>query len=148
MNETIAYMVTWTTYGTWLQGDKRGYVKDGKVLRGNYKLREINKINQKGSKVKLSKSSREIVKKAILQEALRIGHTIYAIEICSNHVHLVAEYDGSEIGDAVSRYKNAGYFALRKIGFKGRVWTKGFDKRYCFDEGELKARIDYVNGHK
>ncbi len=29
MASMIGYMLTWTTYGTWLRGDKRGYVKDG-----------------------------------------------------------------------------------------------------------------------
>jgi len=29
MARMIGYMLTRTTYGTWLQGDKRGYVKDG-----------------------------------------------------------------------------------------------------------------------
>jgi len=28
MARMIGYMLTWTTYGTWLQRDKRGYVKD------------------------------------------------------------------------------------------------------------------------
>ena len=28
----IAYMLTWTTYGTWLQGDERGYGKDGETF--------------------------------------------------------------------------------------------------------------------
>ena len=37
----IAYMVTWTTYGSWLQGDKRGYVKDGQILGGNYNLKTV-----------------------------------------------------------------------------------------------------------
>jgi hypothetical protein len=26
----------------------------------------------------------------------------------------------------------------------GRVWTKGYDKRYCFSVKDLKIRIDYV----
>jgi len=38
MSKTLGYMLTWTTYGTWLQGDERGYVKDGQVLRGDKKL--------------------------------------------------------------------------------------------------------------
>ncbi len=29
MVRMIGYMLTRTTYGMWLQGDKRGYVKDG-----------------------------------------------------------------------------------------------------------------------
>ncbi len=29
MGKTLGYMVTWTTYGSRLQGDARGFVKDG-----------------------------------------------------------------------------------------------------------------------
>ena len=29
MARMIGYILTWTTYDTWLQGNKRGYVKDG-----------------------------------------------------------------------------------------------------------------------
>ncbi len=30
MPRMIGFMATWTTYGTWLQGNKRGYVNIGK----------------------------------------------------------------------------------------------------------------------
>ncbi len=33
MGKFIGYMVTWATYGSWLQGDKRGYVKNGKIFQ-------------------------------------------------------------------------------------------------------------------
>jgi len=33
-------MVTWRTYGTWLQGTKKGYVKDGEVIKKNERLRQ------------------------------------------------------------------------------------------------------------
>jgi hypothetical protein len=33
MSKTVGYMVTWTTYGTWLQGEKKGFVKDGEGAR-------------------------------------------------------------------------------------------------------------------
>jgi len=36
---------------------------------------------------------------------------------------------------------------LKKFGFDGKVWTKGFDKWFCFSEKDLKARVDYVNKH-
>ena len=31
MPEPLAYYLTWTTYGTWLPGDERGWVWRGKV---------------------------------------------------------------------------------------------------------------------
>ena len=35
MAKTLGYLITWTTYGTWLQGDERGYAKKGKVYSGS-----------------------------------------------------------------------------------------------------------------
>jgi len=29
LRRLFGYMLTWTTYGTWVQGDRRGFVKDG-----------------------------------------------------------------------------------------------------------------------
>jgi len=42
MAKTVGYMVTWTTYGTWLQGDRRGYVRDGQVLGEDKTLHDAN----------------------------------------------------------------------------------------------------------
>ena len=141
-------MLTWTTYGTWLQGEQKGYVKDGKILGANRYLVEANKKRQKGKSVKIDKEQRRIVKETIEKEAERLGQKIYAIAVCSNHLHLVIGYDEREIGGAVRCYKNAGYFALRKKGFAGRLWTRGFDKRFCFDNESLRNRMVYVNSHK
>jgi hypothetical protein len=62
-------------------------------------------------------------------------------------VHIVAEYVGVPISVLVGYYKNTGRAALQKSGFKGRAWTSGYDKRYCFDEESLIKRIEYVEGH-
>ena len=148
MVKTLGYMVTWTTYGTWLQGDERGYVKDGSVLKKNRKLRDLNKLMLRREAVKLTKREREVVRDAIIQAAVRWEQRVYAIAVCSNHVHVVVSYNGKDIGRCVRNYKNASFFALRRDGFTGRVWTRGYDKRYCFYEESLRARVDYVKRHK
>ena len=66
MEKLIGYMVTWTTYGTWLQGDKRGYVKGGKILPGGDKLKAANQNQQKFQTVKLNHTQKQIVQNAIL----------------------------------------------------------------------------------
>ena len=147
MAKTLGYMVTWTTYGTWLQGEKKGYVKKGKILRGNLNLLKANKSKQAGKKVILNKKQRKIVREAREKEAEKLGQIIYSIAVCSNHVHIAVGYNGRQIEDLVRRYKNAAYFALRKNRVVGRVWTRGYDKRFCFDEKSLKDRIDYVRRH-
>ena len=58
-----------------------------------------------------------------------------------------AERTNDSIEQVVSYYKNAARLALRDGGFMGRIWTKGFDKRFCFDEVELRSKIRYVENH-
>ena len=147
MPKTIGYMLTWTTYGTWLQGELKGFVKNGKRRGENAALRKRNVQNLKGRVVKLSRNERAIVREAILDAAKRFRLKIHAIAVYSNHVRVVAEYVDVPTGVVVGRYKSAGRVALKAHGFAGRVWTKGYDKRYCFDEKALQDRIDYVRRH-
>ena len=147
MAKTIGYMITWTTYGSWLQGDERGYVKNGKIHQANQTLANSNIQNLSKDPVKLSKNHREIVAKAIFEKANQLDQKIHALSVCSNHVHIVADYVPKPLGEIVTHYKNVAQVSLRKVGLSGRVWTKGFDKRYCFDQQTLNKRIHYVNSH-
>jgi len=144
----IGFMATWTTYGTWLQGNKKGYVKNGTILEANVELEKSNKELLKHDQIKIPKGLREIVKNAILKEAEEIGQKVYAIAICSNHVHIVVESIGMRCGYSVGRFKRAATKALRKFGFADIVWTKGFDKRYCYHQHELEMKIKYVRKHE
>ena len=140
-------MVTWTTYGSWLQGDKRGYVKNGKILTQNDGLTLANQRQQKYPTVKLNSEQKQIVSKAITEEARRINHKIFAIAVCSNHLHMVASVSEESIEQAVHRYKYSATLALRKFGNQGKIWSKGFDKRFCFTDMELENKVRYVRGH-
>jgi len=103
--------------------------------------------NLKGNALRLNRKQREIVSGTIFEVSKRFGQKIHAIAVCSNHVHVVCEYVDVPIDVVVSYYKSAGRAALKKFGFVGKVWTRGYDKRYCFDEKSLTARIDYVRKH-
>jgi len=147
MEKVIAYMVTFTTYGTWLQGDERGYVKDGITYEGNERLHNANKEAMRQDEVRLNQRQKEIVKKAIIDESKELKQNIFAILVWSNHVHIVAENIDETVGKITGRYKAAATKALREAGFEGKVWTKGYDKRFCFNAEDLRARIEYVNRH-
>ncbi len=140
-------MVTWTTYGSWLQGDKRRYVKNGKTLEGDEHIYSLCKKLQKSPAVKLTSKEKTVVHQTIVAEARKTGLQVEALAVCSNHVHLVARWSYHPIGEVVSRYKNAAMFALYNIGRSGRIWTRGFDRRFCFTEVELTRRIKYVKNH-
>lgn len=141
-------MVTWTTYGSWLQGDKRGYVKDGQIRQGDETILEWCKKFQKGPTIRLNKQEKKIARQAIYQEAERIGQKLEAVAVCTNHVHLAVRCSQQSIERAVNRYKSAATRALRRHSRSGRIWTTGFDKRFCFNEADMAKRIAYVRSHK
>jgi REP element-mobilizing transposase RayT len=147
MAKTLGYMITWTTYGTWLQGDKRGFVKDGEVQPANQSLVDSNKRCLKKEPVKLSGVQRQIAQLAIIEKARQLNQKVYALSVCCNHVHIVAGYIPKPIGLVVWHYKSSAQVALRKTGLSGKVWTKGFDKGYCFNPQTLENRIKYVKQH-
>jgi REP element-mobilizing transposase RayT len=148
MAKMIGFMATWTTYGTWLQGDERGYVKNGITLGANAQLEKTNRQLLKHNKIVIPKNLRKMVENAILEETEQIGQKVYAIAVCSNHVHIVIEGTDYRCGYSVGRIKRAATKALRKYGFVDKVWTKGYDKRYCYNQNDLETRIKYVQRHK
>jgi hypothetical protein len=147
MGKLLGYMLTWTTYGSWLQGDERGYVKDGAVLKGDEEIKHINRINQKGKTVHLTKDECEVVRKAIIKRAEELGQVVYALSVNPMHVHMVAGNINKSIGKIAGQYKGCATAALKGSGSLDKVWTKGYDKRYCFDEESLERRIAYVRKH-
>ena len=147
VKKLIAYMVTWTTYGSWLQGEKKGYVKKGVILPGNEKLKTINQEQQKFQTVKFDMKQRQIVQNAILEGAKKLKDDILEITVCSNHVHIVFKSSAESIQNIVRRYKYASTVALRKYGLQGKIWSKGFDKRYCYTDEEVENKIRYVQSH-
>lgn len=144
----IGFMATWTTYGSWLQGSKKGYVKNGTIRPASAELEESNKALLKHDEIRIPKNLRTIIKNAILKEAADIGQKVYAIAVRSNHVHIVVKSIGERCGYSVGRFKKAATKELRKSGYSDKVWTKGFDKRYCYSDQELEQRIQYVQRHE
>lgn len=147
MPNTIAYMLTWTTYGTWLQGDYRGYVKDGTILRGNSSLLKSNAQRLIKDEVRLSQFQCHVITEAIHKKASDLKQIVYALSVSRTHLHIVLSYVPVEIGLVVRHYKNSAHAELRKHGFVGKLWTKGFDKRYCFDKNALSGMKRYVDAH-
>lgn len=145
--KTLGYMITWTTYGTWLQGDERGYVKNGQTYQGNKILKQRNKNLQSQDVVKLSRKQQQIVHKAIAEESELQNQYVYALSVQSNHVHIVVKYTMQPISKIVAYYKKSARLALKVEGHSGKLWTKGYDKRFCFDKAALEQRIKYVQDH-
>ena len=144
----VGCMLTWTTYGTWLQGDRRGYVKNAEVLAVNEGLYKANQQQMKFEPVRLSAKQQSIVMDTILGVAVKSGQKVFALAVAGNHLHLLVEPAGEPFGCVVSRYKNTVRKAIEADGFASHLWTRGFDKRYCNSTEELICRIRYIGRHE
>src|SRR4030042_101151 len=120
MSKIVGYMLTWTTYGSWLPGDERGYVVDGKILQGDIKILQRNRQRQKSPAVKLNTREKQIVRQTILAEAEKIGHKIEGLVVYSNHIHLLAKPHIESIEELAGRYKSMTTRILWENGRKGR----------------------------
>ena len=88
MAKTIGYLITWTSYGTWLQGDKRGYVKDGQVLQGNERLFKDNEQKLCKDSVHFGLKERKAEQQAIEEEAKKHNLRLYAIKAFLQTIHM------------------------------------------------------------
>jgi len=122
-------------------------VKNGHTYHSNKALMQRNKKLQAQDMVKLSRNQQQVVRKAINEEAESQDQRIYALSVQSNHVHIVAKYTREPISKIVAYYKKSARLALKAAGHNGNLWTKGYDKRFCFDRAALEQRIKYVQGH-
>ena len=122
-------------------------MRDGQTLPVDTELEEANKKLQKSGLVRLTTGQKRVVEDAVVKEAQRFGQEILALAVCSNHVHLVVSSGSESIENTVSRYKNVATSALKKTGLTKRIWTRGFDKRFCFTDEELAQKIEYVRRH-
>ena len=147
MGQMLGYMLTWTTYGTWLQGDERGWVKDRETLEGNAGLKRSNEERMIQSAVHLNSEQKEVVRQCLLEQAERVGQEVLALAVWSTHVHVVLGANEETIEKVAGYYKNGTRKALHDHGLNGKVWTKGYDKRFCYDQETMEQKIAYVEGH-
>ena len=91
MSEPLAYHITWRTYGTWLPGDERRWVKHKTlgIREGNIPIESHAKKMMTQDAVTLDESQRAIVEATIREHCRIRGWTLHALNVRSNHVHLV-----------------------------------------------------------
>src|SRR5438067_12508206 len=102
MGRTQAILLTWTTYGTWLRGDMRGWVDEGRVLPANACLEAADRARMKHKVFTFRPNDLLDVGQAI-GESLRSGMQlrILALTVQTWHVHLVVAATSKALCDIV-----------------------------------------------
>lgn len=145
MGRTLAIMVTMTTYGTWLRGDRRGWVDDGVIMPPNPQLegRDANRMKHPPFRFERDRlcDVGAMIGRSLIE---RMDVSILALTVQTWHVHFVIAATPHDIGVVVKCAKDAARYGLRP----GRpIWTDGYDKRFCFDMNAVRGRVRYVEKH-
>jgi REP element-mobilizing transposase RayT len=158
-----AWLLTWTTYGTWLPGDKRGSVtrvRESDAPRKEHDepgtpydgpmpaLRDPARAMMKGPPVLLSHRQAEVIKAQFIESALYRGWRLLAAAVMRNHVHLVVVADDAV--DSAELLKTFKSYASRALNAQfprpqaGRWWTVSASRRSLPDERAIQDAVRYV----
>jgi len=88
--DPIAFFFTWSTYGTWLPGDARGWVEYRKGFRLPDPIRELEAAaSMSEDACWLTPEQRNEVNLQVAETCQHKGWTLYAVNCRSNHTHAV-----------------------------------------------------------
>ncbi len=147
-DEPLAFFLTWTVYGTFLQGDSRGWHKRKRVFQPPQpRLAAWNAKRLKHSILLLGQEQRAAVDAEIQRLSNYRGWRLWASAVRTNHVHVVLAAPGSVGSKVRDQLKANATRVLRERWpeFDGRpVWSEGGDRQSVHDEDHLEQVILYV----
>jgi REP element-mobilizing transposase RayT len=157
------WFLTWTTYGTWLPGDARGFVSpkfDGPIPErrnnepgrsydtGSRKLRRLAQSKLVGSPILLTCEQARVIRQQFEETAQHRGWRILAGAIMANHVHLVIGVAGDpDPKDLLRDFKS---YASRALNGQfprpesDTWWTERGSKRKVKGWENLETLLRYV----
>ncbi len=151
-DEPLAFLITFRTYGTWLAGDERGSVDKyhnkygGPRSVSSEARRSIHYSRLKSEPFILKAAARRCVEEAIREVCAFRGWVLIALNIRTNHVHLVvaATAPSSKMLNDLKAYSTR---RLREKGewpFEHSPWVDKGSLRNLWTEDHIARAADYV----
>jgi len=149
----LAYMITFRCYGTWLHGDDRGSVgRRGSNVFGQAKIKPgatlLRMDSEKviGAPVQLGPAERRIVESAIREVCTVRGYSLYALNVRTNHVHLIVNNGGKveRLMDSFKAYSTKALRVADLIGKDTKPWSRHGSTRYLWTERHIELAVEYV----
>jgi REP element-mobilizing transposase RayT len=145
--EPLAYFLTWTTYGTWLPGDDRGWRRKGErgVQPSNPFLVEMARSRMKEKEFTLSHLQRRLMEQTIRRHCEVRRWALHAVNARTNHVHIVVTAVGYRPEAVRDQFKAWCTRALKEAGAeRDRFWTEGGHCEWINAEAGLESVLTYV----
>ena len=152
MVERTPYLLTFGTYGTRLHGDARGSWEpiasrrsDEPLPRDDFRSGfESRRMAQ--PPFSISSAARPVIERAILEVCRSRGWTILAVNVRTEHIHVVVAADDvpEKVMHALKAFSTRALRERQLVGRDRRIWARHGSTRYLLAEGALEAAVDYV----
>ena len=148
----LAYLITFTTYGTWLHGDARGSVVKEHNIPGTPWQAEHDGLNRGESEslkhppFTFEIQQRQVVRDTVAEVCRHRAWWLHACNVRTNHIHLVVTADAPPekvMGDLKS-YITRRLREANLISQETHVWTRHGSTRYLNEERSVEAAVRYV----
>jgi REP element-mobilizing transposase RayT len=149
----LAYLITFRSYGTWLHGDARGSIDrfrnlyKSPYIEPDKRWQKHNTQTLRGKPLMLSAAQRESVEKAIRETCtLRQWH-LQAINVRTNHIHVVVSIGNVKPERALNAFKANATRQMRQDGCWKQAhspWADKGSKRSLWNERSIERAVDYV----
>ena len=158
------WFVTWTTYGTWLPGDRRGFVGQVREIESHLAIhrRLVNAPHEqpnpalevaararlRARPIFITADQAGVVVDQVVATVQIRNWTLQSIAVMVNHVHAVVTVPADPDPETILRDLKA--YASRALNERfgtpppGTWWTRSGSKRKCADDTSLQTRIRYV----
>jgi REP element-mobilizing transposase RayT len=147
MDDPIAYFLTWSTYGTWLPGDSRGWVeyRHGWMLPDPILELESRALMTEDA-CTLSPAQRAAVEKQIAETCQFRGWTLHAVNCRTNHIHVVLSAPKTKPKKIRSSLKAWATRCLKKQFDPSREnwWAERGSIRFIFSDESFERVMFYV----
>lgn len=151
-SEPLGCFLTFRAYGTWLHGNERGSVDSDHNKLGTPRLafnparRSYEQRLLARAPVYLGRRRREATRQAITRTCALRGWYLHALNVRTNHVHLVATADVSP-KSVLAALKAVATAEMRRLGYWTDVrspWAEGGSARSIWTAKSLGRAIEYV----
>jgi REP element-mobilizing transposase RayT len=151
--DPIAFFLTWSTYGTWLPGDARGWVEYRHGFRLPDPMLELeSRARMTEDACRLAVHQRDRIQKQIAETCKHKQWLLHAVNCRTNHVHVVL----SSLAHPKTIREQLKAWCTRRLNeqqaeagipeaeWRSNWWAGRGSIRWIFRDSDLAAAIDYV----
>jgi REP element-mobilizing transposase RayT len=146
-DDPLGFFLTWSTYGTWLPGDERGWIEYQSGWKFPDPIRVLeSKARMSEDACRLNHAKRMAVEEQIAETCKYRSWHLHAVNCRSNHIHVVLSAPQTapkkirtDLKAWATRCLKEGFDHSRK-----NWWAERGSTRYINSEDDLDAAIVYV----